>query len=256
MVSKQFAPVLKRITLLFIIAISSGVYAQKQATIDSLVHLHQQALHQNETLQKQVDVLLLENEKTITNNKRDNLFISLCFIIILFTLIGHYLIQKASYKRREILEKIASNEKELTLFTNRLLQNRKEQESLFKEINYLKNEIGEKVSVIHLQELASSKILTLDDWHDFKQKFTAVYPLFFSRLEKQGFQLTKSEKRLVALEKLGLSSNEIANLLGISFDSVNTNRYRLRKKINAPKDIPIVDFLEKKQLENTALISS
>lgn len=222
--------------------VTQNAYAYYQARFNT-------ASKEKEILQQQTEILQLENEKTIADNKRNNLFFALCLGILCMVSIGYFMFQKERRKRKRVARKLASNERELALFTKRLLQKSKEQESLFKEIDYLKNEIGEKVSVLNLQELASSKILTLDDWYNFKQKFIAVYPLFFTRIEKQGYKLTKSEERLVALEKLELTSHEIANLLGISFDSVNTNRYRLRKKINAPKEIPIVDYLEKDNLQ-------
>ncbi len=96
----------------------------------------------------------------------------------------------------------------------------------------------------YIQNLSTSKILTKEDWYDFKEKFSNVYPLFFWNIKEKGFQLTKSEQRLVALEKLGMDSTEIAKMLGISSGSVIVSRYRLRKKMNAPNDVPIVEYLE------------
>jgi DNA-binding CsgD family transcriptional regulator len=222
--------------------VTQNAYAYYQARFNT-------TSKEKEILQQQTEILQLENEKTIASNKRNSIFFVLCLGVLCMVSIGYFMFQKERSKRKRVAKKLVSNERELALFTERLLQKSKEQESLFKEIDYLKNEIGEKVSILNLQELASSKILTMDDWYTFKQKFIAVYPLFFLRIEKQKYKLTKSEERLVALEKLGLTSHEIANLLGISFDSVNTNRYRLRKKINAPKEIPIVDYLEKDNLQ-------
>jgi tetratricopeptide (TPR) repeat protein len=173
----------------------------------------------------------------------------LYLILFLITLIGGviitYLIRRL-YKNREqiALKELEENKKELNTFTKRLLEKRKEHEILSIELKQLKTEVGEQ-SIDKLQDLIASKILTKQDWLDFKQKFNAVHPTFFLDISKDDYKFTTSEERLIALEKLGLKSNEIANMLGISFDSVVMNRYRLRKKLNAPKDISILEFLEK-----------
>ncbi|MEP0265936.1 tetratricopeptide repeat protein [Dokdonia sp.] len=201
--------------------------------------------------EKALDSLHFVSEKReleIQNNAesaKKNLYLLLFTITVIAGVIITFLIRRM-YKNKIKASQVKLEEKkeELHLFMNRLIIKSKEQEQFKKELDVLKQEVGEKVSMRSLQELASSKILTQEDWYTFKQKFTSVYPLFFPNISKKGYKLTKSEERLVALEKLNLDSGEIANLLGISFDSVVTNRYRLRKKINAPKEIPIVDYFE------------
>ena len=44
-------------------------------------------------------------------------------------------------------------------------------------------------------------------------------------------------------EKLNIKTNEIANMLGVSYKSVITARYRLRKKLDAPAEMELIDFL-------------
>jgi tetratricopeptide (TPR) repeat protein len=207
--------------------------------------------------EKALDSLRFVSEKReleIQNNAestKKNLYLLLFTITVIAGCIITFLIRSMYKNKIKVSQvKLEKKKEELHLFMNRLIVKSKEQEQLTKELEVLKAEIGEEVSMQSLQELASSKILTQEDWYTFKQKFTSVYPLFFPNISKKGYKLTKSEERLVALEKLNLDSGEIANLLGISFDSVVTNRYRLRKKINAPKEIPIVDYLESNFLQN------
>ena len=138
---------------------------------------------------------------------------------------------------------LIQSELELQKFTKIILERSIEKESLEKEVNKLKDQFGKIEAIEKLEDLAASKILTEDDWIKFKQKFNDAYPLFFKTIEKNGFKLSKGEKRLVALEKLNLDTNQISNILGISTDSIRTVRYRLRKKINAPSDIDIVTYL-------------
>jgi tetratricopeptide (TPR) repeat protein len=64
---------------------------------------------------------------------------------------------------------------------------------------------------------------------------------FFYELDKKYPNLTSNEKKLAALIRLKYTSKEIAGVLGISHNSVNVNRYRLRKKMRLESE----DDLEK-----------
>ncbi len=85
--------------------------------------------------------------------------------------------------------------------------------------------------------------MTDDEWNDFKKKFEFVHRGFFARLRHKYADLTEGEMRLMALLKLNLSSKEIANMLGISADSVIKSRYRLRKKIGIDSEQPLEEFV-------------
>ena len=128
-------------------------------------------------------------------------------------------------------------------------------------MNFTSNSLMEKEKITetlnpfsdnHIQDLQQmeslmiTKILTQDDWIKFKKQFIKLYPFFFTNLKVKGILLTKSEERLLALEYLNLNSEEIANKLGISDRSVIMSRYRLRKKIKAPKNIPILEYINSK----------
>ena len=145
-------------------------------------------------------------------------------------------------KRKQLQEKIIKNKKELTNFTTQLLQKSKEQESLQVQLEALKEKVTEKEAVTSIQELVASKILTKEDWYTFKEKFTNVYPNFFLDIKNKGYKLTKAEERLVSLEKLGLDNAEIANMLGVSVDTIFMSRYRLRRKIQAPTEVSLIEY--------------
>ena len=95
-----------------------------------------------------------------------------------------------------------------------------------------------------LSELRQMKILTEEDWRTFRQHFERVYRGFLDRLTDQYPDLTKGERRMFVLVKLNLSTSEIADILGISSDSVKKARYRLRKKLQLPDDQPLNDFIQ------------
>lgn len=65
---------------------------------------------------------------------------------------------------------------------------------------------------------------------------------FIERLDKEYPDLTQTEKKLLVMLRIGLSSKEIAPLMNISSKSVEISRYRLRKKLNLDKNTNLSDF--------------
>jgi len=83
------------------------------------------------------------------------------------------------------------------------------------------------------------------NWDEFETRFISVNKDFYKKLNEKFPKISRGDQKLIALVKLNLSSKEMANLLGISIDSVNTNRYRLRKKLGLTRDISLTEFVAK-----------
>lgn len=73
-------------------------------------------------------------------------------------------------------------------------------------------------------------------WKEFTALFDKVQSGFFSSVQNDFPELTPRDLKLLALIKLNLSAKELAGILGISPNSVNMARYRLRKKMNLDQD--------------------
>lgn len=84
-----------------------------------------------------------------------------------------------------------------------------------------------------------------DDWKKFQEHFDLVYENFLERLNETFPDLNINEKKLCAYLKMGLSSKDIASLLNSSVRSVETNRYRLRKKMDLERNVNLSDFLQR-----------
>ena len=197
-----------------------------------------------EIIKQDADIKQLESDKEIAKSKQRTLYTILISSLILMAGLTYFLLERAKRKRKTIAEQLTRSKQDLSDFTKQLLVKSKEQDLLKKEFDTLKSLYGEKEELIDLQELANSKILTNDDWDSFKAKFANVHTHFFINFKNRGFKFSDAEERLLSLEKLSIKTNEIANMLGISPDSVHTARYRLRKKLNIPKETSILDFLE------------
>jgi hypothetical protein len=87
-----------------------------------------------------------------------------------------------------------------------------------------------------VSQLANIKLLTPDNWNDFRRRFNQAFAGELDQLKLNYVDLTVAEERLYALEKMNVSTTQIAWMLGISKESVRKARYRLRKKINFSED--------------------
>ncbi|AQG80849.1 hypothetical protein [Spirosoma montaniterrae] len=83
-----------------------------------------------------------------------------------------------------------------------------------------------------------------DRWKYFVVLFERLHPLFFARIQSAYPTLNTYDIRLIALLKLNLSTKEISALLGISPQSANTARYRLRKRLDLDPDASLETFLQ------------
>lgn len=195
-------------------------------------------------LRHEFDKERLELELITKNEKAKNkLYLALFLGVLIAGIVISFLIRKI-YRNKVLItsQELEKNKEELENYIKQLLQKSQEQEILKQQLEQIESQKSEQKSLKAFQELINSKILTKDDWYFFKEKFTSVYPTFFNHIKSQGYQLTKSEERLVALEKLELNNEEIANILGVSLRTIIMSRYRLRKKINAPKDISLIKY--------------
>ena len=70
-----------------------------------------------------------------------------------------------------------------------------------------------------------------------------MHPGFFTKLKERYSELTENDLRLCAYLRIGLRTKEIATMLTVSPASINTARYRMRKKLNLAKDESLDDLI-------------
>lgn len=81
------------------------------------------------------------------------------------------------------------------------------------------------------------------DWEQFSHHFDQVHSDFLRRLREQYAQLSPNDYKLCAYLRLNLSSKEIATLMNISLRSVESGRYRLRKRLGLETAENLTEFL-------------
>jgi DNA-binding CsgD family transcriptional regulator len=129
-----------------------------------------------------------------------------------------------------------------------VMRAREELDDAARQLNDFTRNISEKNMLIELLEQQSSSetetlgrmqqstILTDADWAYFKGLFERVHGGYLLRLKEKLPGLTPAETRFMALSKLGLSTREMAAMLGIGTDAIRQLRTRLRKKLNTGID--------------------
>jgi DNA-binding CsgD family transcriptional regulator len=70
-----------------------------------------------------------------------------------------------------------------------------------------------------------------DDWRRFEETYSLVHHDFLQTLSHSFPALSAMELRICALLKMSLSNKEIADILSISVRTIESHRYRIRKKL-------------------------
>ncbi|WP_313385187.1 hypothetical protein [Chishuiella sp.] len=106
-------------------------------------------------------------------------------------------------------------------------------ENLNKELNHLKEiQNKEDISVENLQELIDS--LQLND-SIFVDKLSKLFPDFLEKVKLQSSsKLNVSDLKYCGMLKLGFTTKQIALYTNSSIKSVESKKYRLRKKLSIP----------------------
>ena len=100
-----------------------------------------------------------------------------------------------------------------------------------------------KTRITRLNKTINKEIDNKQQNQLFETYFDEVHQEFFEKLKQQYPQLSPREMRLSAYIKMNLTSKEIAALLNITDRGVEISRYRLRKKLNLPRETNLSVFL-------------
>jgi DNA-binding CsgD family transcriptional regulator len=165
-----------------------------------------------------------------------------------------------SEKKREIKElknqqlhyELRHKSQELATSTMNLIRKNEMLYEVIDNINKasheIKNNSDTTVIISRLNKLERNirqNIENDNNWKKFEENFDLVYENYLKRLGEMYPELNVSDKKLCAYLKMDLSSKDIAPLLNMSVRSVETNRYRLRKKLDLDRDTNLSEFLQK-----------
>ncbi len=211
---------------------------------------------------KEQEIALLEVESEQRKLVQIGLVTGAVFILLIAFLIirnQYFRIQRRDVrleneglKRKELEQDLEFKNKQLVTKSLNILQKKE----LILDMKEKVEKFKEEGSVRELNRLSNQidYSFTLDkDWDDFKLYFEEVHVNFFNSLKEKHGELTPNELKLSALIKLNFSSKEMADILGISPDSVKKARYRLRKKLGLNTEENLVEFMLEIERESLSL---
>ncbi len=179
-------------------------------------------------------------------------------LILILVIIGTFRQRSLHKRQKEVFEKkaeflrlesalkeeeIQKNRKEILRFTSNIIEKNQVISNLQQQFIKAIPTIDEADLNEIKEELANRKILTESDWEEYKALFKKAYPNILSKIRNEYPSISSSEERLFILLKLEMDSVKIAEVLGISIDSVRKSKYRLKKRINLSNEISLRTFV-------------
>ncbi len=206
-------------------------------------------------------------EKNIKNNKNEwILFILLIIVLamISITFIILYSKNKAMFHKNEVstyeqqlkIDKIEYDLMEYQLKNNRelIIKLALQLKSYVEIINPIKEDLKsaielpeneQKNKIKNLYHNIQNNVQIFHSTENLNKQINVIYKDFLDRLEAKHPGLTKAEKKLCTMLYINMSSKEIAAITNTTIRTVETSRYRLRRKFDISRDEDIVSFLQK-----------
>jgi cell division protein FtsB len=153
--------------------------------------------------------------------RRYGIWIALSLIIILTI----YLLSSSKRHKMRLLN--------VSLYTDQLKQQNQQLKLQNQQLVQVAEEL--KTTVHELDIPDDLRILTLDDWVEFKKLFEDSYPGYILGLNE--LKLTNAEIRFMCLTRAGIDEKQFASILGIGEAAVRVTKGRVRSKLGLEKGI-------------------
>ncbi|MFK7783757.1 MAG: LuxR C-terminal-related transcriptional regulator [Crocinitomicaceae bacterium] len=224
-----------------------GVEMQKN--LNTLIVKYETELKEKENQVLRVDI----SRKNVEIERKEEarkfwqgLIFFMVVLLILIVVLGVILLKMRRQKLEAKERKLVHADQIRTLLLRKLDaadQAVKDAEQVISELKHTQEEI--EASKKQNPEQLIESMRTKKDWAAFMVEFELIYTHFFSELKKiSSGDFTNSERRMLALIKLGLTNQEIADQVFISRDSVKKSKSRLFKKVSIPDSkIKPADFI-------------
>ena len=236
----------------------SNVYSQENdlknlLSIKDSIIFNKNLLENSEGDIKNIQTLLdLDDKKRelISNEKRLNstvfyftITLSLLIIILIIFRINFKLQSERSKRfkleKSQIENELSLKQRELFSKSNFILQRNDYLKSILEEVN---NNTNSQKAVDRIKKQVSGIINSESFYQEFDKKFVEVFPEFYKKLNAN-YRLSKTDFRLIAYIKMNKSNNEIARISGISIRTIQSQRYRLSKKLKLEKNQDLNSFI-------------
>jgi len=195
------------------------------------------------SFQSKLDFQKKELELNAQKKLRNIVIVSLVFIFFLSAIAAIVIFknrQKINRHKQQLLhskleiaeQNLQNSELRLKDFASRIQEKTKMLDAMEQQLASLHD--NDSKLLVQLQQ---ATILTEEDWQDFKILFEQVHSGFLHRLKEKYPEVSPAETRYLSLTKLNFSTKEMAAALGVSPQSIRTNWYRIRKKLDLSESL-------------------
>ncbi|MCU0404744.1 MAG: tetratricopeptide repeat protein [Chitinophagaceae bacterium] len=224
-------------------SVSLKYYKQFLAVKDSILNSEKarlvadmQARYEVDKKERTLEVLRAEKSRNLV------LMYSFLGLAILLGAIGLMQYRLHKQKIAQAAQQLAFQQQELGTVAGSMIQKDELIAEITSELESLRdNQTQQRID--NLTELLQARLSTQDDWTQFQVQFEKVYPGFFQKLQNRFPNLTPTEIKLCAFEKLGLKDTQAGDMLGVNPESIRKGRYRLRKGVGETGWEELKDFL-------------
>lgn len=236
-------------------------YQRQYILLSDSIHEDEQAIlvqdleYQYETKKREQEILLLQKEQEVITNRWLNLASGLSLVIIIGVLIIDT--QRRRFRQEKVRQNAEVNQRksELAAVKSLLQENQHKLDEYTLSLLRKSEEVAkleERLTVVgvksaddepSVEDFSTVRILTEEDWDEFKTLFDQVHEGLRNRLIRSFPSLTAGEQRLFLLLKLKLSGRQVAKILGVSIDSIKKARYRLKKKLELDHLVDLQEFV-------------
>ncbi len=228
---------------------------QYQSLRDSFSYhaIKEELLNQNlikEINANKIKLQLVEQDNIITTQKSKNLILGFTLIIVssmLLSILGVYLYRKRVEK---LGQQIKTESDKRALVSQALEEERKVSKQLQEEVEYHIKQLSAvggnnsaKRNSTAIESLYQLRLLTEEDWTEFKRLFLNVNPNFFDKFKKENPNISAGDLKIAALSRLNFNNAEMSEMMAISTESVRKARYRLRQKLNLEDNMALQNYI-------------
>ncbi len=241
---------------------------QNTELIEKMANEYENLQRQKEIEIQNDKIALLEKDKKIDNYKIYSLLsilliaiISAIFIFISFKkkikiqkdlrdkekTMRELILKNKKEREKHLQEEIEYKSKELQNFAYHIVD---KNDFILKIQNELKNakknfessDTQKEIQTILAQ--INNKMLLERDREEFLAYVDQINDNFYYKLKQNCPDLTETETRIASLLRMEFSSKDISAILHITPKSVDTNRYRIRKKLEISSEIKLTKFFK------------
>ena len=202
-------------------------------------------LTQNLSIEK--SLLQLEVQKARAENLRFSLIIvGILLIIAIYVMILLFLMsrkkEQAFLHEIQVLKKtVRDKEQGLMTINVKLLHNRQYFKEIKADVKGLNSNNTSAVKSIFYN--IDSALESEEEWENMQNHFNTIYSGFYDRILSKHPSLTEIELRHCMFIKLHLQTKEIAKILLVDPGSVQTARYRIKKKMNLDEETDLRTYI-------------